>query len=225
MNAELIEYLKQFLSENRIAKFDRNIALRMNHLQLVLENIYQPHNASAVLRSADCFGAQYIHAIEKKNKYIVNEDIAMGSGSWITLERHHQHENNTVACLNSLKEKGFRVVATSPHKNDKELHDFDVTQKFALVFGTEQEGISEDVMQMADEFIKIPMFGFTESFNISVCAALCMYELTGKIRSQPEIEWQLDKEQKEIIYLDWLRNSIRNVDLIEKEFFAARQQK
>lgn len=215
---ELIEYLKTFVSDRRKQRFDEVLAQRMNHLQIVLENIYQPHNASAVIRSADCFGVQYVHAIEKKNKYIVNEDVAMGSGNWITLQRHNDSDNNTRACLVRLKEKGFKIVATTPHKNDCSLQDLDITQKFALVFGTEQEGISEDVFEMADAYVKIPMYGFTESFNISVCAALCMYELTRRIRSSA-IEWRLTENEKTDIYLAWLRNSISKVELIEKEFF------
>jgi tRNA (guanosine-2'-O-)-methyltransferase len=215
----LTEYLKTFISDNRKKKFDAIIEQRMNHMQIVLENIYQPHNASAVLRSADCFGVQYIHTIENKNKYIVNEDIAMGSGQWLTLNRYHQTENNTRDCLLQLKAKGIKIVATTPHKNDCLLRELDIENKFALVFGTEQEGISEDVFEMADAYVKIPMYGFTESFNISVCAALCMYELSGRIRTSPSINWQLSEEEKTDVYLSWLRHSISKVELIEKDYF------
>ena len=135
------------------------------------------------------------------------------------MQRYSGAENNTRNCLRQLKEKGFRIVATTPHKNDCSIHELPVDKKIALVFGTEQEGISNDVLEEADEFVKIPMHGFTESFNISVSAALCMFELTRKIRSNSAIEWGLSKEEKDSVYLTWLRNSIKNVELIEKEFF------
>jgi tRNA (guanosine-2'-O-)-methyltransferase len=217
---KLTEYLKTFVSDRRRARFDEVLSLRMNHMQIVLENVYQAHNASAVLRSADCFGVQYVHAIEDKNKYRVSEDVAMGSGNWVSLLRHSGEENNTRQTLTELKQQGFKIVATTPHRNDCLLEDLDVTQKFALVFGTEQKGISEDVFEMADAYVKLPMYGFTESFNISVCAALCMYDLTRRIRNTPSINWHLSEEEKTDIYLTWLRNSIAKVELIEKEYYA-----
>ena len=161
-------YLEQFLVERRLEKFKKVLNQRMNHLQIVLENVYQAHNASAVLRSADCFGVQFVHAIESRHTYKVSEDVAMGSENWISLQRYSGAENNTRNCLRQLKEKGFRIVATTPHKNDCSIHELPVDKKIALVFGTEQEGISNDVLEEADEFVKIPMHGFTESFNISV---------------------------------------------------------
>jgi tRNA (guanosine-2'-O-)-methyltransferase len=221
---DLINYLKSFVTDNRLARFDQVLSQRMNHMQIVLENIYQPHNASAVLRSADCFGVQYIHAIEKRNKYIVNEDVAMGSGNWVTLNKFREEDSGegtaTKKCLSTLKENGFTIVATTPHEKEVTLDQLPVDKKFALVFGTEQEGISQDVFSNADAFVKIPMYGFTESFNISVCAALCMYELTKRIRSSSEIKWQLTEEEKTDVYLAWLRNTISKVELIEKEYFS-----
>lgn len=219
-NPELIQYLEQFVSERRLEKFKKVLDLRTNHMQIVLENVYQAHNASAVLRSADCFGVQYVHAIESKHTYKVSEDVAMGSSNWITLKRYNGEQNNTLNCLQKLKSEGFRIIATTPHKNDCNIDQLNINKKFALVFGTEQEGISEDVFSYADEFVKIPMYGFTESFNISVSAALCMYELTSRIRSANEINWQLSPSEKEETYLNWLRNSVKNSDLIEKRFLA-----
>jgi tRNA (guanosine-2'-O-)-methyltransferase len=218
---DLVKYLEQFVSERRLEKFKYVLSQRMNHFQIVLENVYQSHNASAVLRSADCFGIQFIHAIESRHTYKVSEDVAMGSGNWITLNRYSGEENNTLACLNKLKSQGFRIVATTPHRKDCTIKDLPVDQKFALVFGTEQEGISKDVLENADEFVKIPMYGFTESFNISVSAALCMYELTSRIRSDEKIYWGLTEQEKSEIYLNWLRYSVKNSDLIEKHYYAS----
>ena len=187
-------------------------------MQIVLEDVYQAHNASAVIRSADCFGVQYVHFIEHRNKYKISGDVALGASQWVNVERH----KDTKTALSELKQQGFRIVATSPHKNDKLIYDLDVTQKFALVFGTEKEGITEDVLQMADEFVKIPMMGFTESFNISVCAALCMHELTHRIRKEVKDPF-LSEEEKEGIYLEWLLRSIKKSDLIARDFLTKNQ--
>ena len=141
----------------------------------------------------------------------------MGSTQWLTLNRFQHHENNTKACLTDLKAKGYKIVATSLHKNSVSLQELDITTPIALVFGTELTGISSDVEQMADEFVKLPMYGFTESFNISVCAALCMCELSTRIRKEIS-NYQLNTSEKEEIYIEWLKASIRKNDLIIKEF-------
>ncbi len=214
---EQIDYLLQFISERRKQRFDEVIAERMNHMRVVLEDIYQAHNASAVLRSCDCFGIQYVHFIENRNKYKISDDVAMGSSNWLSIQRHSEKEQNTLSCVMELKQQGYRIVATTLHEKDCTLDQLPVDKKFALVFGTEIDGISAQVMEQADEFVKIPMYGFTESFNISVCAALCMYELTEKIRKSG-INYHISEEEKTDIYLEWLKNSISKSDLILKEF-------
>lgn len=217
-NKELINYLSGFASEERVKKFESVINNRTRHITIVLEDIYQPHNASAVLRSCDCFGIQDVHIIENKNQYSVNEDIALGSSKWLNLVKYKTHPNNTLACISDLKKRGYKIIATSPHKNDCIIQDLDITSKTALVFGTELKGISEEVIQHADGFVKIPMFGFTESFNISVSAALCLHTLVHKLH-QSGIQWQLSGEEKEQVMIEWLRNSINRSDLIEEEFY------
>jgi tRNA (guanosine-2'-O-)-methyltransferase len=214
---QLTQYLLQFVAETRQQRFDEVLSHRMKHMCIVLEDIYQAHNASAVLRSCDCFGIQNVHFIENKHKYKISADVAMGSSNWLSITRHSQKENNTIECLNELKRQGYRIVATTPHKNDCNLSELPVDRKFALVFGTEISGVSSEVLEHADEFVKIPMYGFTESFNISVCAALCMYELSEKIRKTVP-DYSLDEEEKKGIYLEWLKNSIKRSDLIIKEY-------
>jgi tRNA (guanosine-2'-O-)-methyltransferase len=209
----LIEYLKSFVSDERVKRFDEVIAARINHMHIVLEDIYQAHNASAVLRSVDCFGIQNVHFIETRNFYKVSDDVALGASQWLNIHRH----KNTRQTLDELKQQGFKIVATTPHKNDKTIYDFDVTQKFALVFGTEKEGISKDIFNMADEFVKIPMYGFTESFNISVCAAMCMNEFSNKIRKQIPSPY-LSEDEKQDTYIQWLMKSIKKCDLIINDF-------
>ena len=220
-NKELIEYLSGFVSENRRAKFDEVINNRTRHITIVLEDLYQPHNASAVLRSCDCFGIQDVHIIENKNRYTVNQDIALGSSKWLNQVKYKEDTNNTLACIQALKKQGYKIIATSPHKNDCTIHELDISSKTALVFGTELKGISEEVLEHADGFVKIPMFGFTESFNISVSAALCLHTLVHKLHNS-RINWQLSEEEKELVLLDWLRNTISSSELIEAEYHKKR---
>ena len=213
----LTEYLEGFVSDRRKGRLKEVLQERTNHMTLVLEDVYQTHNFSAVLRSADIFGIQTTHFIENRNKYKISEDVSMGSTQWLTLNRYQKFENNTTACLSELKEKGYKIVATSLHKNSISLDELDVSKPFALVFGTELTGISKDVEEAADEFVKLPMYGFTESFNISVCAALCMHQLSSRIRKEVS-DYGLSDLEKEDIYIEWLKASIRKNDLIIKEF-------
>lgn len=218
MHQELIEYLSEFVSERRKNRLQEVLSQRTRHMTIVLEDIYQAHNASAVLRSCDCFGIQDVHFIENKHHFKISEDVSMGSTQWLSIHKYRDKENNTIRCLKSLKQKGYRIVATTPHKDDCFLDELKVDSPFALVFGTEIKGISAEVSEIADEFVRIPMYGFTESFNISVSAALCMYELTKKIRANAEINWELKEKEKGEIYLDWLRCSVKHANLLEKRY-------
>lgn len=220
----LTEYLEGFVSERRRGRLHEVLEERTNHMQLVLEDVYQTHNFSAVLRSADIFGIQTTNFIENRNKYKISEDVSMGSTQWLTLNRYQHHENNTKTCLTDLKSQGYKIVATSLHKNSVSLEELDISKPFALVFGTELTGITKDVEDVADEFVKLPMYGFTESFNISVCAALCMYHLSSRIRKEVP-NYVLKEDEKRDIYIDWLKASIRKHDLIIKEFDAKYYQK
>jgi tRNA (guanosine-2'-O-)-methyltransferase len=217
MTKELISYLSQFVSDTRKEKFSQVLDYRTRHITIALEDLYQPHNASAVLRSCDIFGVQDIHIIENKNAYTVNRDIAMGSPKWLNLHKYRKSENNTLDCITKLKAKGYRIVATSPHKNGYELKDLPVDKPFALVFGTELTGISDTVREHADEFVAIPMYGFTESFNISVTAALCLHSLVEKLHATHD-NWHLSDDEKDELRLSWLRKSIARVELIEKDY-------
>lgn len=221
---ELIEYLKQFVSEDRLSRFDEILDERTRHITVVLEDIYQAHNASAVLRSCDCFGIQDVHFIESKNRYKISTDVDMGASQWLTINRKESPEGkNTISYLNELKSKGYKIVATTPHEKDCTLDQLDITQKTALVFGTEIDGITDAVREAADEFVRIPMYGFTESFNISVSAALCLYELSTRMRSNKDIQYKLSDEEREELWLKWLGNSIKKCDLIIKDWEQKQQ--
>jgi tRNA (guanosine-2'-O-)-methyltransferase len=215
---QLLTFLLGFISENKSEKFFRHIENRTRHITIVLEDIFQPHNASAVLRSCDCFGIQDVHIIENLNKYEVNPDVALGSSKWLTLHKYSKHKNNTAFCLESLKNNGYRIIATTPHKEDFTPEDLPLDTKFALVFGTEMNGLSDDALSMAGEFIRIPMVGFTESLNISVSAALLLFTLSERLR-RSSVNWKLPKEEQTDILLGWARNVIKKPSLLEKEFF------
>lgn len=213
----LLEYLTQFTAEGKIELFEKLIKNRTKHITVVLEDIFQPHNASAVMRSCDCFGVQDVHVIENQHEYLLDPDVTLGSTKWLNLMQYNQKENNTLDCINSLKKQGYKIVATTPHEKGKSLYDIDVNEKMALVFGTEQFGVSDTIMEHADEYLTIPMYGFTESFNISVSAAICLYELTKKLH-QSDIDWQLSEKDKYDTTLQWVKNCVKLSDSLEKEF-------
>lgn len=224
MTKELITYLSQFISETRRGKFDTVLDYRTRHITIALEDLYQPHNASAVLRSCDIFGIQDIHIIENKNAYTVNKDIALGAPKWLNLHRYRKEENNSLDCIQKLKAQGYRIVATTPHEKDCNLEELSIDKPLALFFGTELTGISDTVREHADEFVKIPMYGFTESFNISVSAALCLHTLKEKLHKS-KANWHLNEEERDELLLRWLRNSIPKVELIEKDYIAKKSIK
>lgn len=213
----LTTHLEGMVSERRIQRLNEVLNERTNHLSIVLEDVYQSHNFSAVLRSADIFGVQTVNFIENKHEYKISEDVAMGATQWLDLNRYQNGTNNTKACLTDLKAKGYKIVATSLHKNSVSLEELNIEKPIALVFGTELTGITKDAEEMADEFLQLPMYGFTESFNISVCAALCMYQLTTRIRKEVP-NYHLTAEEIKNIYLEWLKTSVKRSDLVVKEF-------
>ena len=214
---ELTAFLSGFVSEKRLQRFDEVLEKRLSHLHIVLENLFQAHNASAVLRSCDCFGVQHIHFIENYNRMRISDDVAMGSSQWLTVQRYKDQSNNTRATLQSLKAQGFRIIATTPHQHEYSLENLPLDQKTALVFGTEQEGVSPEVIEEADGFVSIPMMGFTESFNVSVCAALCMYELTKRIRNEVAHPY-LSEQEKAEVRLQWIKASVDNSPALIRRF-------
>lgn len=205
-----MEFLNQFIMPERIEKQEAVLENRTRYITSVIEDIYQPHNASAVIRTCDCFGIQDLHIIENNNDYRVNPKVALGSGQWVNVIKHKKEENNSLACINELKSKGYKIVATTPH-TDKSIYDLNLDQPVALVFGNEKEGISDIVKDNADELVNIPMYGFTESFNISVSAALCLSLLGDKLRAT-DINWQLSQEEKNELMVNWAKSHLGSID-------------
>jgi tRNA (guanosine-2'-O-)-methyltransferase len=218
----LLNHLLDFITPSRKSLFDQVIMNRTRHITVVLEDIYQPHNASAVLRTCDLTGIQDVHIIENNNQYDVNPDVAMGASKWLNLVKYNETEQNTLLAYDKLREQGYRIVASTPHKNDQDLENIPLDGKMAIVFGTELNGLSDVAIDNADEFLKIPMFGFTESYNISVSAALILYTLTHRLRNTT-INWPLSEEEKLEILLEWSRRSIKRSDIIENEFLKNRK--
>ena len=216
---DLINYLIGFITPERHARMQAVLAKRTRYLTVVLEDLYQAHNASAVLRSCDGFGVQDVHIVEGRNSFRVNEEIALGTAQWLTLHRYKGRQNNSREAVKTLRKQGYRIVATSPRRNDVDLQDFDLSVgKTALFFGTEKEGLSNFLLEEADEYLKIPMDGFVESFNISVSAAIILHHLTLRLRSS-EINWRLPKKDTDELLFKWLCSSLkRSEDLIERFF-------
>ncbi|NQY28381.1 MAG: RNA methyltransferase [Flavobacteriaceae bacterium] len=210
----LFSYLEEFVTPVRRQKFIDILNKRTKHFTVVLEDVYQMHNTSAVIRSCDVFGVQQAHAIEVQHKNTLDKEIAMGAQKWVDLQYH----SNTETCIGVLKEKGYQIIATTPHNDSCLVEDFDVTKKSALFFGSEKNGVSEDVMKQADGFIKIPMVGFTESLNISVSAAIILQSVTSKLRNST-IDWQLTEEEKEFQRFIWMQKSIKSIDKILARYY------
>lgn len=213
----LLKHLKEIILPERWQRFEKILDQRTRYLTVVLEDIYQTHNASAVLRTCECMGIQDLHVIENENEYNVNPDIVVGSSKWITIKKYNKKKkNNTLVCFTKLREQGYRIVATSPHKDDCLIYELPIDQKTALVFGNEGKGLSDAAMKNADTFVRIPMFGFTESYNLSVSAALCLYELLPRIR-QSNLPWKLSEEELNILLVDFAMKSIRNPIIFKRK--------
>lgn len=215
---EIVEYLSGFVTEKRYEGFISVLNQRTNYISLALEDIYQPHNANAVLRTCDCFGIQDVHIIENQNQYQINPDVSLGSSKWLNLKFYNKKENNTLSAIESLRKNGYRIIATTPHNNDVNLEDFNLENgKFALFFGSELPGLSSLMLEHADEYLKIPMYGFTESFNISVSAAICLHHLRFKL-NRSNIEWGMNENEKTEILFNWLMQSIKSSEQILNDF-------
>lgn len=211
---ELLAYLEGFITENRKDGFLRILKNRTKHFTVAIEDVFQLHNTSAVMRSCEVFGLQELHVVEQKFGKDIDKEIAMGAEKWVDIHRY----STITDCLSNLKKSGYQIIATTPHNDSCLLHEFDISKPAALFFGTERDGLSEEVMQMADGFLKIPMVGYTESLNISVSAAIIIQDLTNRLR-QSNIDWKLNEEEVLEKRLDWTRKTIKDIDFIERKFY------
>ena len=214
----LLDFLSQFITDERKDRFEEVLAWRTRQITVVLEDIFQPHNASAVLRSCDLTGIQDIHIIENNYTFDINPDVVMGSTKWLNIHRYNGMEFNTPAAIDRLKSEGYQIVATCPHQNDFTPDTLPLDQPVALVFGTEKTGITDYVMEHADKYVKIPMYGFTESYNISVSAALLMYTLTHRLHEMTDVDWHLTEDEKQMVRLEWSRRTLNRIRQYERKF-------
>ena len=220
MNQELLTYLEHFITEERKERFLQVISARTNHFTVAMEDVFQMHNTSAVVRTCEVFGVQQAHSIEGRFGKRLDAKIAMGAQKWVDVFRY----NDTQSCIDALRAQGYQIVATTPHKDAYFLNDFDISKKSAFFFGTEKEGLSQQVLSQADTYLKISMVGFTESLNISVAVAIVLQQLTDKLR-RSQVAWQLTDEERLSTLINWTKKSIRNVRDVLKRYEELTAQK
>ena len=211
-----IVYMQEFLTEERIDVLCRTVDQRTRYMTILTENTYHPQNASALIRHCEAFGVQDLHTVETVCKFNPNVDIVRGTDKWVDITRHA----STTEAIASLKSEGYRIVATTPHRESCTPETFDVAKgPFVVVMGTEKTGISDEVMEAADDFLKIPMCGMVESLNVSASAAILIYMLSQRMRLTPEIDWHLqDADEREMLFR-WVMSSVRDAErILERQF-------
>lgn len=205
---ERLDYMTQFLTEERKEVLRRTLASRTHYMRIMTENMFHPQNASAIMRHCEAFGIQQIHTVEDRCRFDPSVNIVRGTQKWVDVEHH----DTTKEALEALKSEGYRIVATTPHRCSVTPETFDVTKgKFALVFGTEHAGISDEVIEAADDFLMIPMCGMVESLNVSASAAILIYMLSQRIRQQVD-GWQLSYDEQLKLLTRWTMSSVRDFE-------------
>lgn len=210
-----LEFLENILTENRKERFLNVLKNRTRHFTVAVEDVFQMHNTSAVMRSCEVFGIQELNVIEQRFGKRIDKEIAMGAQKWVDINAF----DSITGCLDNLQSRGYQIIATTPHEDDCLLDDFDISKPSALFFGTERDGLSEEILNRADGFLKIPMVGFTESLNISVSAAIIIQNLTERLRKS-NIKWQLSEEEIVEKRLQWAKNTIKDIKRIEARYYS-----
>ena len=210
-----LEFLENILTENRKERFLNVLKNRTRHFTVAVEDVFQMHNTSAVMRSCEVFGIQELNIIEQRFGKRIDKEIAMGAQKWVDINAF----DSITGCLDNLQSRGYQIIATTPHEDDCLLEDFDISKPCALFFGTERDGLSEEIIKRADGFLKIPMVGFTESLNISVSAAIIIQNLTERLRKS-NIKWQLSENELIEKRLQWAKNSIKDIKSIETRYYS-----
>ncbi len=213
----LLQYLRQYMTEERSSRFREVLKFRTRHFTLAVEDVFKERNASAIIRTADCFGIQDVHIIENQNEYQISENISKGAEKWVSVNIYDDHLNNTGECISQLKDKGYQIIATSPHASGYSPDDFDISKRSAFFLGGEKEGLTDQVLDKADGYIRIPMYGFTESYNISVAGALLLYNLTRRLH-RSEINWKITEREQLELQLDWTIKTIASSENLIKKY-------
>jgi tRNA (guanosine-2'-O-)-methyltransferase len=215
VDLEYLAFLENILTENRKERFQNVLENRTKHFTIAVEDIFQMHNTSAVMRSCEVFGIQELNVIEQRYGKTIDKEIAMGAQKWVDINKFE----TVTDCVKTLKSKGYQIIATTPHEDDCLLDDFDISKPSALFFGTERDGLSEEILKEADGFLKIPMVGFTESLNISVSAAIIIQNLMNRLRNS-DVEWHLSDEEILEKRMAWAKNSIKDIKRIEQRYYS-----
>ena len=214
IDLDYLSFLENILTDNRKERFLSVLENRTKHFTIVVEDVFQMHNTSAVMRSCEVFGIQELNVIEQRFGKRIDKEIAMGAQKWVDINQY----DTVTTCISALQNKGYQIIATTPHENDCLLEDFDITKPSALFFGTERDGLSPEILEKADGFLKIPMVGFTESLNISVSAAIIIQNITNRLRNS-DIDWKLSADEILEKRLLWAKSSIKDIKRIEARYF------
>lgn len=213
----IFEYLQQFLTPERLRKIVYFSERSSDFILPVLEDVYQYRNAAAIVRSAEACGFHRVVALEESNVFDPNLRVSKGAETWVSIEKMPHN----LSSLQTIKNQGYRILAVSPEKNATMLPDYQITEPVALVFGTEKAGVLPEILDFADETLAIPMYGLTESFNVSVAAAICLYELKQKLLKN-QINHYISGEKLLRTQIRWAVNSIRNGDEILEQYLGMR---
>jgi len=224
LRSKTIKFLEGYVTENKQRLTEYVLGERTRHFTVVLEDLYDPHNVSAVIRTCDCFGIQDLYVSQRLNEYNVNPKIVKGASKWVSLNKFERSEKSTKDCFSVLKNKGYRLVGTTPDKEKASIDKLDISEKTALVFGTEASGLSDFAKGEVDELVHIPMYGFTKSFNISVSVALVLQNLVHRLKKS-NIKWELSEKEKSELKLEWYKKIIKKSDLLVKCFLEGQKTK
>jgi tRNA (guanosine-2'-O-)-methyltransferase len=216
-DAYVLQEFYKIITPNKVGLFEKIAPQRSRHLVVGLENIQQDHNASAIMRTMDCLGFQELHLIEKNNNYQFQRDIALGAARWLDVMQHQQEPEPVLDSIAHLRQKGYQIVATSPHLKASTPQNIDLTKPIALFFGAEKHGISEELSANADAFLHIPMHGFTESFNLSVSAALVLSALRTRLEAS-SIDWLLSPEAQTELKISWCERILNGGPQLAQKF-------
>ncbi|MBN1990187.1 MAG: RNA methyltransferase [Bacteroidales bacterium] len=222
LRQDLISFLSGFLSEERVTLFNKVLNSRTRYITVVLEDIYQSQNASAVLRTCECLGVQDVHIYENRNTFSLNPQVVKGASKWLNIQKYSSTHQPIEEVIANLRSTGYRIIATSPHINEVSATNIDLEKgKMAFFFGNEHNGLSSAVLNAADEFVTIPMVGFTESFNISVSAGIILNTLITRL-NQTETNYKLSTNERNEVMYHWLSLAVKRCDLIKKRYLKER---
>lgn len=202
-----------FINARRRARIDEVVAGRTRTFTLVLEELGDPHNVAAILRSCEAFGVQDVHIVEHaRHGFRINPKISQGCDKWLDLHFH----KSVAACFAALKADGFTVCVSDIAPGTEPLHALPLEGKLALVLGNEQDGVSLEACRLADRRFMIPMLGFSQSFNVSVTAAICL-ALMRERRREKGAAGALPAEEMESLRRRFYELAVKQGDRIYPE--------